>query len=119
MEGTMNKTIQAGIPALFLHDLVNKLAVIVGHCDLVSDHLKEGSQCAKRVSAVQDIAREMAKELNEYHGQLLEAARRAETKELDVARPNELSVVNHCHWGSSFPIRKEFAGRLTKFRGRP
>jgi hypothetical protein len=89
----MKKSTQARVPAFFVHDL--KLAVIVGHCDLVSDHLKEGSQCAKRVSAVQDIAREMAKELNEYHGQVLEAARRAETKELDVARPNELSVVNH------------------------
>jgi hypothetical protein len=48
------------------------------------------------VSAVQDIAREMAKELNEYHGQVLEAARSAGTEELDVARANELSVVNHC-----------------------
>jgi hypothetical protein len=106
MEGTMNKTIQAGIPALFLHDLVNKLAVIVGHCDLVSDHLKEGSQCAKRVSAVQDIAREMAKELNEYHGQVLEAARSAGTEELDVARANELSVVNHCQWVQSSQFAK-------------
>ena len=32
-----------------LRDLVNKLAVISGQCDLLSDHLKEGSQCAKRV----------------------------------------------------------------------
>jgi hypothetical protein len=32
-----------------LRDLVNKLAVIGGQCDLLSDHLKEGSQCAKRV----------------------------------------------------------------------
>lgn len=76
----MKKSIQARVPALFVHDLVNKLAVIVGHCDLVSDHLKEGSQCAKRVSAVQDIAREMAKELNEYHGQVLEAVEAREPK---------------------------------------
>jgi hypothetical protein len=51
--GSMKKLIQARVPALFVHDLVNKLAVIVGHCDFVSDHLKEGSQRAKRVSAVQ------------------------------------------------------------------
>lgn len=102
----MKKPIQARVPALFVHDLVNKLAVIVGHCDLLSDHLKDGSQCAKRVSAVQDIAREMAKELNEYHEQVLEAARRPGTKELDVPRPNELSVVNHCQWGSMFPVAK-------------
>jgi hypothetical protein len=35
----MKKSIQARVPALFVHDLVNKLAVIVGHCDLPSDNL--------------------------------------------------------------------------------
>jgi hypothetical protein len=50
----MKKSIQARVPVLFVHDLVNKPAVIVGHCDLVSDHLKEGSQRARRVSAVQN-----------------------------------------------------------------
>jgi hypothetical protein len=50
----------------FVHDLVNKLAVIVGHCDLLSDYLKQGSQSAKRVIAIQEIGRGMAKELSEY-----------------------------------------------------
>jgi hypothetical protein len=67
-----------------LRDLVNKLAVISGHCDLLSDHLKDGSQCAQRVSAVQDIAREMAKDLDEYYHQLLES-RSTGIEELDVA----------------------------------
>jgi hypothetical protein len=35
----MKKSIQARVPALFVHVLVNKLAVIVAHCDLLSDHL--------------------------------------------------------------------------------
>jgi hypothetical protein len=61
--GSMKKLIQARVPALFVHDLINTLAVIVGHCDLVSDRLKEGSQRAKRVSAFQNQP-EMAKELN-------------------------------------------------------
>jgi hypothetical protein len=51
----------------------------------------------------------MAKELNKYRGQVFEAARSAGTEELDVASANELSVVNHCRWGSIFRIRKEFA----------
>jgi hypothetical protein len=67
-----------------LRDLVNKLAVISGHCDLLSDHLKDGSQSARRVSAVQDIAREMAKDLDEYHHQLSES-RSTGIEELDVA----------------------------------
>ena len=67
----MKKSIQIRLTAPFVLDLVNQLAVIVGHCDLLSDHLKEGSQCAKRVGAIQEIAREMAKELNEYQCRLL------------------------------------------------
>ena len=67
-----------------LRDLVNKLAVISGHCDLLSDHLKEGSQCAKRVIAIRGIAREMAKDLDEYHHRMLES-RSTGIKELDAA----------------------------------
>jgi hypothetical protein len=50
----------------FVHDLVNQLAVIVGHCDLLRDDLTQGSQSAKRVVAIQEIGRGMAQELNEY-----------------------------------------------------
>jgi hypothetical protein len=67
-----------------LRDLVNKLAVISGQCDLLSDHLKEGSQCAKRVIAIRGIAREMAKDLDEYHHKILES-RSTRIEELDVA----------------------------------
>jgi hypothetical protein len=67
-----------------LRDLVNKLAVISGQCDLLSDHLKEGSQCAKRVIAIRGIARQMAKDLDEYHHKMLES-RSTRIEELDVA----------------------------------
>ena len=67
-----------------LRDLVNKLAVISGQCDLLSDHLKDGSQCAKRVIAIRGIAREMAKDLDEYHHKMLES-RSTRIEELDVA----------------------------------
>ena len=56
-----------------LRDLVNKLAVISGHCDLLGDDLKQGTQCAKRISLIKNITREMAKELNEYQCRLLAA----------------------------------------------
>jgi hypothetical protein len=62
-----------GFTLPMLRDLVNKLAVISGHCDLLGDDLKEGSRSAKRVGAIQEITREMAKELNEYQCRLLAA----------------------------------------------
>ena len=68
-----------------LRDLVNKLAVISGHCDLLSDHLKEGSPCAKRVSIIREIAQGAAKELDEYHRRLVEPARGVGIEERDVA----------------------------------
>ena len=67
-----------------VRDLVNKLAVISGHCDLLRDRLNAGSQCAERVGAIQEIARGMAKGLNEYQCQLSESARSAGIQELDV-----------------------------------
>jgi hypothetical protein len=71
----MEKSIDLGLGFTLpmLRDLVNKLAVISGHCDLLGGDLKEGSRSAKRVGAIQEITREMAKELNEYQCRLLAA----------------------------------------------
>jgi hypothetical protein len=68
-----------------VRDLVNKLAVISGHCDLLRDRLKAGSQCAERVGAIQEIAQGMAQGLNEYQCQLSGSAPSAGIEELDVA----------------------------------
>jgi len=59
------------------HDLVNKLSIILGHCDLLRDQLKAGSPSANRVCAIQEVVRGMAMELNEYQCQLAEWTRSA------------------------------------------
>jgi hypothetical protein len=69
----------------FVHDLVNKLAVIVGHCDRLSDNLKQGSKSAKRVIAIQEIGRGMAKEPNEYQYRLSDSVRSVGMEKRDVA----------------------------------
>jgi len=53
-------------PAVSLHDFVNKLAVIIGHCDLLGDHLKAGSRSTKHLIAIKEIAQGMAAELAGY-----------------------------------------------------
>ena len=68
-----------------VRDLVNNLAVIVGHCDLLSDHLKTESQCGKRVCAIQEIAQRMARELNEFQCQVVESARNARVQKRGAA----------------------------------
>jgi hypothetical protein len=71
---SMEKSFEAGYELVqpLTRDLVNELAVIVGHCDLLRKHLKVGSRSAKRVDTIQEIAREMARELNDYQCRLAE-----------------------------------------------
>jgi hypothetical protein len=52
---------------LLAHDLVNKLSVIIGNCDLlISEQVQPGSECAKRLRLIQDVALGIARELNEH-----------------------------------------------------
>jgi hypothetical protein len=83
MENSIDVPRDLALPTV--RDLVNKLAVISGHCDLLRDRLKAGSQCAERVGAIQEIAQGMAQGLNEYQYQLSESAPSAGIEELDVA----------------------------------
>jgi hypothetical protein len=68
-----------------VRDLVNSLAVIVGHCDLLRDQIEAESQSGRRIHAVREIAQGMAKELNDYQCQLLESARRTGRQKRGVA----------------------------------
>ena len=61
MEESIDLRPELALP--MLRDLVNKLAVISDHCDLLGNDLKKGSPCAKRVDAIQEITRDMAKEI--------------------------------------------------------
>lgn len=49
---------------LFKHDLIDKLAVIVGNCDLLGVEMKAGSACAKRLDSIRNVAKGMAKEIS-------------------------------------------------------
>jgi hypothetical protein len=64
-----------------VRDMVNGLAVIVGHCDLLRDQIEAESQCAKRIYAI----REIAQGLNLYQCQVVESARTAERQKRGVA----------------------------------
>lgn len=73
MQKSIDLTRELTLP--MVRDLVNKLAVIVGHCDLLGDDLKTESQCGKRVCAIQEIAQGMARELNELQCRVVESTR--------------------------------------------
>ncbi len=58
------------------HDLVNKLSDIVGHCDLLNEMTEQGTEYARRLAIIKDLAKSAAKELAEHERQVAEAARR-------------------------------------------
>jgi hypothetical protein len=62
---------------LLAHELIEKLTVIIGNCDLLSTKAEPGSECATRLGLIHDAAKEIAKELGERQCQLLEAIRTA------------------------------------------
>ena len=49
------------------HDLNNKLAVILGCCELLEDVAEAGSECAKRLVTIRDAAQAMSRELQRRH----------------------------------------------------
>jgi Mg2+ and Co2+ transporter CorA len=67
------------------HDLINKLAVIVGHCDLMREDGKKHSQYAKRVDSIQNIAVEMAAQLHAYQFRLSRITDNEQKQTSDIA----------------------------------
>ena len=51
---------------ILAHELVNKLSVIVGHCDLLTEHVSEDARLLKRLLTIREIAKSMAKDLNDH-----------------------------------------------------
>jgi hypothetical protein len=56
-------------------ELIDKLTVIVGNCDLLRDKMEAGSPESERLDMIRGIAKEIAKELGGCQCRLLEAVR--------------------------------------------
>jgi light-regulated signal transduction histidine kinase (bacteriophytochrome) len=56
---------------VFAHDLINQLAVIVGHCDLLKEEV-EDTNSIKHVDSIKRTAIQMADGLKEYQRSLEE-----------------------------------------------
>ena len=59
-------------PACFLaHVLINKLAVIVGYCDLLIEKVGEqDAECAKRLRSIHELAKSAAQTLSNHQCEL-------------------------------------------------
>jgi hypothetical protein len=59
------------------YQLIDKLAVIVGNCDLLRERMELGSVEEKRLDLIRGVAKEIAKELSESQCRLWEEVRGA------------------------------------------
>lgn len=55
---------------MLAHNLLNRISVIMGNCDLVNENTPVGSENAKLLSLIRENARWMATELTRYQCEL-------------------------------------------------
>jgi nitrogen-specific signal transduction histidine kinase len=61
MEKSSNEPYQTDCP--LAHDLINKLSIIVGNCDLLVERIPESSPLWNRMLLVRDLAKSVGEEL--------------------------------------------------------
>ncbi len=81
MEESSRNNYQPDCP--LAHDLINKLAVIVGHCDLLVEQTPENSPLFKETLLVRDLAKAVGSELGQLQCDL---ARLRNTNALTAAK---------------------------------
>lgn len=83
-------------PSCFLaHDLINKLTIIIGNCDLVVEHNSEDAELLGRVRIIRDLADSLARKLAE-HQCALDAALKASVAEKQAfGEPRPSSGARH------------------------
>jgi len=61
-----------GVPAVYdrlcvlSHDLNNKLSIIVGECELLTEHEGVTPECAQRLTRIKELAIAMSKKINGF-----------------------------------------------------
>jgi hypothetical protein len=59
------------------HAQLNKLAAIIGNCDLLIEKTEQGTEYARRLGLIREIADSAVKELTEHQQQVEEETRRS------------------------------------------
>ena len=67
---------------LFIHNLANKLSVLIGTCDLLAEKIPDNSPLRRQVSTIQSAAAAMAAEIDAFRS---EERERQENSRKDIA----------------------------------
>jgi hypothetical protein len=63
------------LSCMLVHDLLNRISIIMGNCDLASQNTPANSENAKHISIIRENARMMALELSNHMDELSEQFR--------------------------------------------
>ena len=68
MEKSNGKSTEAKYQPICMlaHDLVNRLSIIVGHCDLIEEEQQDASRRSDSVRTIRDVAKSAAIELADH-----------------------------------------------------
>ena len=55
---------------MLVHEMISRLSVIIGNCDLVEKKISADSECSRRLFAIRESAHVMAEELNRHQCEL-------------------------------------------------
>lgn len=65
---------------LAAHNLVNKLSIIIGNCDLLIEKTEAGTEYARRLAVIREVADAPVKELAEHQRQAEAELRKADKR---------------------------------------
>jgi len=71
---------------LLSHDLINKASVIVGNCDLLTKEAPVGSEQAKRLFLIRDVAKSMVQQLNQHQCEMEIRIRTVPTSDRELVK---------------------------------
>ncbi|HUA15387.1 MAG TPA: hypothetical protein VMG31_08810 [Verrucomicrobiae bacterium] len=73
---------------MLAHDLINRLSIIVGYCDLLAEESKEKAEpaCRERIHLIREVAQAAAAELGKHQCKLESIMRESVTAQAQVSR---------------------------------
>ena len=76
---------------MLAHELINKMAVIIGYCDLMDDQAPTDSNYRKRLGIIRGLANNMVVELRRHQCNIRKIAEEATKKPPTVQNPPSAS----------------------------
>ena len=66
--------------AIARHELINKLSIIIGNCDLLLERSEQGTESTRRLATIKDLAKSITDKLVQQPAETDQKARKTESR---------------------------------------